>query len=103
MQQFNAPAVGVKEYLETRVMRFGRALTPEIIWKKGLVEMEGLRMRRSLKLAENYFKALPLVLQAVLKLKEEGRFTKEKDEFMTMFWSGFLMLPTKEEAKDVNS
>lgn len=105
MQQFNRSyyrSVG-KEYLETRVMRFGSALTPEIIWKKGLVEMEGLRMRRSLKLAENYFKALPLVLQAVLKLKEEGRFTKEKDEFMTMFWSGFLMLPTKEEAKDVNS
>lgn len=86
-----------KGYLEARVMRFGSKLTPEMIWKNGLVEMEGLRKRRDLGISGNYMKALSFILPAIIQLKKNNLLTKEKDEFMTMFWSGYLMLPKKEE------
>lgn len=82
-----------KGYLDTRIMRFGSKLTPETIWKDGLLNMEPLKKRRSLWIKDNYEKALAITLPAIIKLKENNLLTKEKDEFMTMFWSGYLMLP----------
>ncbi|MBM7715522.1 hypothetical protein JOC94_002510 [Bacillus thermophilus] len=91
-----------KSYLDTRVMRFGSKLTPEMVWKNGLIEMEGLSKRRDLGISDNYRKALAIILPAMIRLKKNNLLTKEKDEFMTMFWSGYLMLPKKEEKNGVD-
>lgn len=90
-----------KGYLETRIMRFGSKLTPEMIWKNGLLRMEELKRSRDLRIRPNYEKALALVLPAIYYLNEKNSLVKEKDEFLTMFWSGYLMLPKnkKEEVE----
>lgn len=82
-----------KDYLKTRIMRFGGKLNPEIIWKDGLVKMEELRKRRDLGIGLNYEKALAICLPALLELEKNNQIVKDKDEFMSMFWSGYLMLP----------
>lgn len=91
-----------KGYLKSRIMRFGSKLTPEMIWKNGLLRMEELKRSRDLLVGKNYEKALALVLPSILSQKENNLLAKEKDEFMTMFWSGYLMLPKnkKEEIED---
>ena len=93
-----------KGFLETRIMRFGSKLTPEMIWKNGLLRMEELRRTRDLGIKQNYEKVLGLILPAILELNENNSLNKEKDEFMTMFWSGYLMLPRskKEEMENGN-
>lgn len=91
-----------KGYLDTRIMRFGSKLNPEMIWKNGLLKMEELRRHRDLGLKRNYEKALALVLPAILELDKNNQLTKKKDEFMTMFWSGYLMLPRQEKEETVD-
>ncbi|NQS75042.1 MAG: hypothetical protein HQP61_01170 [Peptococcaceae bacterium] len=85
------------DYLRTRIMRFGSKLNPEMIWKNGLVKMEELRKQRDLGIQLNYEKALALTLPALLELKNNNQLAKNKNEFLTMFWSGYLMLPKKEK------
>lgn len=91
-----------KGYLDTRIMRFGSKLNPEMIWKNGLAKMEELRRHRDLGLKRNYEKALALILPAILELSKNNQLTKKKDEFMTMFWSGYLMLPRQEKEETVD-
>lgn len=94
-----------KGFVDTRVMRFGSKLTPEMIWKNGLLRMQELQRQWDLGIKENFHDALALVLQGMIRLKETQALSKEKDEFMTMFWSGYLMLQKalKEEVADVSS
>ena len=93
-----------KGFLDTRVMRFGSKLTPEMIWKNGLLRMQELQKQWDFGIKENFHHALALVLQGMISLKDSQALTKEKDEFMTMFWSGYLMLQkaVKEEVENVS-
>ena len=93
-----------KGFLDTRVMRFGSKLTPEMIWKNGLLRVQELQKQWDLGIKENFHHALALVLQGMISLKDSQALTKEKDEFMTMFWSGYLMLQkaVKEEVENVS-
>ena len=93
-----------KAYLDTRIMRFGSKLTPEMIWKNGLLRMEELHKQWDLKIKGNFMHALSITLPSFIDLNDNQLLTKEKDEFMTMFWSGYLMLPkmSKEEVKNVS-
>lgn len=94
-----------KGFVDTRVMRFGSKLTPEMIWKNGLLRMQELQRQWDFGIKENFHDALSLVLQGMIRLKETQALSKEKDEFMTMFWSGYLMLQKalKEEVANVSS
>lgn len=93
-----------KGFVDTRVMRFGSKLTPEMIWKNGLLRVQELQKQWELGIKENFHHALALVLQGIISLKDSQALTKEKDEFMTMFWSGYLMFQktVKEEVENVN-
>ncbi|MBO8138271.1 MAG: hypothetical protein H0Z40_09075 [Desulfotomaculum sp.] len=83
-----------KEFVKTRVMRFGSKLTPEMIWKNGLLRAMELKQQWDLGIKDNFQKALALVLMAVNDLEQKHLLKKEKDKFMTMFWSGYLMMPS---------
>lgn len=93
-----------KPFLETRIMRFGSKLTPEMIWKNGLLKSQELRKQWDLGIRKNYDVALAYILPAILKLNNSQLLAKEKDKYMTMFWSGYLMLPKvkEEETLDEN-
>ncbi|PWA13096.1 hypothetical protein DCC39_02915 [Pueribacillus theae] len=91
-----------KSYVDTRVMRFGSKLTPEMIWKNGLLRMQELQKQWDFGIKSNYNHALSLVLPSMIAMKEKQAFTKEKDEFMTMFWSGYLMLPKVKKEETAN-
>lgn len=94
-----------KGFVDTRVMRFGSKLTPEMIWKYGLLKMQELQKQWDLRIKGNFHDALALVLQGMINLKETQALLKEKDEFMTMFWSGYLMQSktNREELENVDS
>lgn len=103
LQQFERSyrAKTKKPFVETRVMRFGSQLTPTMIWKNGLLKSQELRNQWQLGIKGNYDHALSLTLPAIMALQHKQLLTREKDEFMTMFWSGYLMLPwQKKEDKE---
>ena len=80
-----------KDYIKHRVMRFGSKLTPEMVWKAGLMRCEELAAQWEMKLAGNFYRVLPHVLLALLDADKQNLLSKNKDEFMTAFWSGHLM------------
>lgn len=85
------------DFVKHRVMKFGSKLTPEMIWKNGLLKCEELAMQRDLKLANNFRYNLSYVLLATLEADKKDLLNKEKDQFMTAFWSGYLMYKKQEE------
>ncbi|MBB5174424.1 hypothetical protein [Texcoconibacillus texcoconensis] len=90
-----------KNYVEHRVMKFGSKLTPEMIWKQGLLRTEEVYRQWDLGLANNYHKALQVLLIRLLELDKSGKLRKEKDAFITAFWSGYLMYE-KKKGEDEN-
>ncbi len=79
------------DFVKHRVMKFGSKLTPEMVWKNGLLQCEELAMQRSMNLADNFRMNLSQVLLATLEADEKGFLSENKDQFMTAFWSGYLM------------
>lgn len=88
-----------KDFVKHRVMKFGSKLTPDMIWKDGLLRCEELSSQWDMSLAKNFYQTLPSVLLALLDADEQNMLAKEKDKFMTAFWSGYLMYqkPKEEE------
>jgi hypothetical protein len=80
-----------KEFVKQRVMKFGSKLTPEMVWKGGVVRCEELANQWDMKLAGNFYSVLPHVLLAFLDADKQNLLSKDKDKFMTAFWSGHLM------------
>ena len=80
-----------KDYIKHRVMRFGSKLTPEMVWKAGVMRCEELAAQWEMKLAGNFYRVLPHLLLALLDADKQNLLSKNKDEFMTAFWSGHLM------------
>ncbi|MTI80795.1 MAG: hypothetical protein FH758_07920 [Firmicutes bacterium] len=95
-------AITNKKFVKTRVMRFGSKLTPEMIWKNGLLKLMELEQQREMGIKGNFYKALPLVLTSVNDLEQKQLLKKEKDQFMTMFWSGYLMMPSLKKGDEKN-
>ena len=85
------------DFVKHRVMKFGSKLTPEMIWKDGLLKCEELAMQRDLKLGINFHSNLSHVLLAILEAEKAGLLDKDKDKFMTAFWSGYLMYKKQKE------
>lgn len=78
-----------KDFIKQRVMKFGSKLTPEMIWKDGLLRCEELAQQWSMKLAANFRPVLAETLLGLLACQE--KLVPEKDAFMTAFWSGYLL------------
>jgi len=80
-----------KDFIKHRVMKFGSKLTPEMVWKGGVMRCEELAAQWEMKLASNFYRILPHVLLALLDADKQYLLSKNKDDFMTAFWSGHLM------------
>ena len=72
-------------------MKFGSKLTPEMIWKNGLLRCEELAEQWDMGIATNFRPVLAQVLLGFLEKQAQSRLVSEKDTFMTAFWSGFLI------------
>jgi predicted transcriptional regulator len=78
-----------KEFVKNRVMKFGSKLTPEMVWKSGLMRCEELAQQWSMNLGANF---RPVLAQTLLGfLEKEEQLISQKDTFMTAFWSGYLL------------
>lgn len=84
------------DFVKHRVMKFGSKLTPAMVWENGLLQCEELAMQRGMKLADNFRMNLPQVLLATLDADEKDLLRKNKEQFMTAFWSGYLMYKKQE-------
>ncbi len=78
-----------KDFVKHRVMKFGSKLTPEMIWKNGLLRCEELAQQWTMKIGANF---RPVLAQTLLGfLEQQQQLLPEKDTFMTAFWSGYLL------------
>ncbi|HHU33488.1 MAG TPA: hypothetical protein GXZ50_12620, partial [Clostridia bacterium] len=80
-----------KEFVKHRVIKFGSKLTPGMIWKGGVMRCKELAEQWDIKLANNFYCVLPHVLLALLDADKMNLLSRDKDKFMTAFWSGHLM------------
>ncbi|HHU75925.1 MAG TPA: hypothetical protein GXZ24_03395 [Firmicutes bacterium] len=80
-----------QDFVKHRVMKFGSRLSPEMIWKNGLLRCEELAQQWNMGLAINFRKNLPQVLLALLAAQQNNLLVAKKDEFLTAFWSGYLI------------
>jgi hypothetical protein len=86
-----------KDFLKHRVMKFGSKLTPEMIWKSGLIRSKELEEQWELNIAKNYDPVLANALLSFLHLDKNNSLTREKEKFLTAFWSGYLMYQNKKQ------
>jgi len=90
-----------KDFVKHRVMKFGSKLTPEMIWKNGALRCEELAEQWNLKLGNNFRMTLPHVLLGFLQANQKKLLVVEKENFMTAFWSGYLIYQqTKKNEKE---
>ncbi|NLL52518.1 MAG: hypothetical protein GX248_07440, partial [Peptococcaceae bacterium] len=87
-----------KDFVKQRVMKFGSKLTPQMVWKNGLLRCEELSQQWSMNLGANFRPVLAQVLLGFLE-KEEA-LIPEKDTFMTAFWSGYLLYKSEKKNED---
>jgi hypothetical protein len=88
-----------KDYVKTRVMRFGSKLTPEMVWKNGVLRCEELAGQWDMGLKKNCRKVLSQVLLGFIEAEQQQWLTAEKERFMTAFWSGYLIYKKPEEVE----
>lgn len=86
-----------KDFIRHRVMKFGSKLTPEMIWKDGVLRCEELAAQWDMGLSKNFHKILSYVLLAILDADSQKLLQSESDQFMTAFWSGHLMYRRQKE------
>jgi hypothetical protein len=87
-----------KDYVKHRVMKFGNKLTPEMIWKNGVLRCEELAEQWDMGLAGNFRSVLSQVLLGFIEADKNKWFVSEKETFMTAFWSGNLIYKKEENA-----
>lgn len=86
-----------KDFVKHRVMKFANKLTPEMIWKDGVLKCNELAYKWDLKLNGNFYNTLKDVLLALLDADKQNLLSRYKDQFMTAFWSGYLMYQKQKE------
>lgn len=87
-----------KDFVKQRVMKFGSKLTPEMIWKNGLLRSEELAQQWDMKIGANFRSVLAQALLGFLE--KQDRLVPEKDMFMTAFWSGYLLYKSENKNED---
>ena len=85
-------------YVRTRLLKFGSKLTPQMVWENGLNEYQKLIEQRQLKIARNFAPALARALLLFPTYAREGLLDKQRHEFISTFWSGYLMYKKADNA-----
>lgn len=89
------PVSGKKDFVKHRVMTFGSDLTPKTIWKRALVKMREYAARLDMRVTNDFWQRLAIVL---LEFENKGtEIEREKDSFMAMFWSGYNLALSPQE------
>lgn len=91
---------GHDDFVKHRVMKFGSKVTPEMIWKLGVLRCKELKEQWNMNLASNFEKVLANVLLAFIEADNKKLLINEKDKFMTAFWSGYLVYKKEQKEED---
>lgn len=78
-----------KDYMEHRVFTFGSTLTPDAIWKRGLIPIREYAGQLKMHLKEETMKRVAVVQASYLQYQD--RIARERDQFMTAFWAGYTL------------
>lgn len=77
------------DFIKERVMIFGSKLTPELVWKNGLLRCETMSKQLEMRVGANFHPVLGQTLLGFLEFQQQ--LVPEKEMFMTAFWSGYLL------------
>ncbi len=83
------------DFIKHRVMKFGSKLTPEMIWKNGLLRCEEIDKQLEMNMGKNFYPVLAYTLLGFIEKK--NLLITDKDLFMTAFWSGNLLYKKNNE------
>jgi hypothetical protein len=86
-----------KDYVKHRVMKFGSKLTPDMIWKYGVLRCQELSEQWDMGIGKNFWPILAQVLLGFLDAEKTQALRTDRDKFMTAFWSGYLMYKKEKE------
>lgn len=90
-------------FLRKRLLNFGSKLTPQMVWENGLIEFQKLIEQRELKVGKNFYPALARALLSFPNVQAAGLLDKHRHEFISTFWSGYLMYKKPEQDQSVGS
>lgn len=88
-------------YVKTRLLKFGSRLTPQMVWENGLIEYQKLIEQRDLGIGKNFAPALARALLLFPKMQNNGELDKQRNEFISTFWSGYLMYKRAEKEENI--
>ena len=86
-----------KDFVKHRVMKFGSQLTPEVIWKNGVMRCEELSEQWDMGLAWNYYKVLPHLLLGFLEADKKNLLISQKDRYDRLLVRVLMYRKLKEE------
>jgi len=83
---------GGKDFIKHRMMAFGSALTPDMIWKKGLSRFQeyALKLNKLDQLMSDDFRRRAGVVESEYR-RLRAQVASRKDEFIGAFWSGYML------------
>jgi len=89
-----------KDFLKSRVLQFGNKLTPDMIWKDGVLRCKELAIKWSFNPGKMFDPNYAVVCLAFDRARQENWLTEKFYEFLNMFWAGYLLYknPKKEES-----
>ncbi|OUM86951.1 MAG: hypothetical protein BAA01_00470 [Bacillus thermozeamaize] len=90
-------------YVRKRLLNFGSKLTPQMVWQNGLIEFQKLIEQRDLLIGKNFAPALARALLLFPKYQAEGLLDKHRHEFISTFWSGYLMYKKPDQEPITNA
>jgi hypothetical protein len=90
-------------YMKKKLLNFGSKLTPQMVWENGLIEFQKLIEQRELKIGKNFYPALARALLAFPKAQAAGLLDKHRHEFISTFWSGYLMYKKSDQDQSDNA
>ncbi|MDZ7393806.1 MAG: hypothetical protein ONB25_13015 [candidate division KSB1 bacterium] len=85
-----------KDLLKHRVMTYGTDLTPELVWKRGLVKLFDVEARYPTIHVSNDFRQRVGVTLASFEQMED-QVKKDRDGFMSAFWAGYSLQGTLDQ------
>jgi len=98
-QQFYADKQNQKkDYLRTRVMNFGSALTPEAIGYKALGQVQEIAIKLDMGLKPDFRQQIAATLAEFVRM--EGPVHAHRDAFLSAFWAGYGLYGIGQDLKD---
>lgn len=87
-----------KDFVKHKLMGFSSKLTPDMVWRRGLIRFYEYAAKLDINLPEDFRRRTGVVESEYRRLREQVE--RKRDEFIGSFWSGYML--ANEAGRDEN-